>query len=81
MEFTTVLLSTGLVHIRFKGWWVMFFNSTQILIEYSASKQWRLWSETADVVSDLGLHMSYKKDARLIGVKESEFLEKLNLYL
>ena len=36
-----------------------------------------------NVVSDLGLHclhISHKKEARLIGVKESEFLEKLNLY-
>ena len=61
----------------------MFFDFNQILIECSANKQWRPRSEQ-NVVSDLGLHclhMSHKKDARLIGVKRIRGLEKLNHYL
>ena len=66
--------SIGLVHYRFKGCWVVFFNFIQILIGYSVSKQWRPWSDAAFCgvwSSDLGMHclpMSHKKDARLIWV-------------
>ena len=37
--------STGLVHFRFKGWWMVFLIFIQILIEHSVSQQWRPWSD------------------------------------
>ena len=40
-------LSIGTVHFCFKGCWVVFFIFIQILIEQSACKQWRPWSEHA----------------------------------
>ena len=63
-HWATVLPS---VHLPFKGCWLVFFIFTQILIGYSVSKQWRLWSDATLVASDLGLHcfpMSLKKDEK-----------------
>ena len=53
----------------FKGCWLVFFIFIQILIEYSANKQWRPDQMPRSLACDLGLHylpMSHKKDARLI---------------
>ena len=37
----SILTSIGSVHFCFKEWWVVIFIFIQILIEHSASKQWR----------------------------------------
>ena len=41
VEWNFPLLSIGTIHFRFNGCWVVFFIFVQILIEHSASKQWR----------------------------------------
>ena len=56
---------------------MVFFIFIQILIENYASKQWRLRSDAAFFASNLGLHylhMSHKKDARHIWVKNALIL-------
>ena len=45
MEFPTVINCP--LHFRFKGCWVVFFISIQILKETSVSKQLRAWSDAA----------------------------------
>ena len=58
-------------NFRGVGLYYSFLFIIQILIEHSVGKQWNTWS--ASGLGLLCLHMSHKKDARLIWVKYCEF--------